>query len=132
MIKHRGEFVHKAIKQKKYSIEFISKKLGITRNTFYKKLKNSNLSLDMIVKVSNIIEYDFISEIPEIKEYARNNNLFLYKNTKEKNIIIYKLKYLKLMYQYNALLDFMINLADNHDLQTLKEDIKEFVKSRDV
>ncbi len=132
MIKHIGETVYKAIKSKKYSIEFISSKLGITRNTLYKKLKKKDLTLDIVIKIGNIIEYDFLNEISGIEKYARDKSLFLFRNNKEKNAIMYKLKYLKLLYQYNILLDFMKSLADDHDLKSLKEDIKEFVKTREA
>lgn len=132
MIRHIGEIVYKAIKSKKYSIGYISKKIGITRNTLYKKLKKEDLALDFVIKIGNIIEYDFLNDVPELEKYAKNKNLLIFKNTREKTKMLYRIKYLKLLYQYNSLLDFMVTLADNHDLKSLKEDIKEFVKTREV
>ena len=127
---HIGKIVYNAVKSNKYSIGYISSKLDITRNTFYNKLKKPDLSLDFVIKVGKIIEYDFRKELPEIKKYADENNLIIYENLKEKNKIIYSIKYMKLMYRYNALLDFMVSLAETHDIKSLKDDIKEFVRSR--
>ena len=67
MLQHRGEILEAVIRKSGYSIKVLAKRLGVSRNTIYNKFKEYDLSYDFIVRVGDIIRYDFTYEYPEIK-----------------------------------------------------------------
>ncbi len=103
-MQHRGEIVERAIRQSGYPISAIAKKLGKSRRWMYLMFDNTQIDLETILSIGNIIHHDFSDEIKELgaintnsvadPENAYNNQ------TKE----YWKNKYLKLLEDYNELL----------------------------
>lgn len=103
-MQHRGEIVERAIRQSGYPISAIAKKLGKSRRWMYLMFDNTQIDLDKILAIGNIIHHDFSDEIKELGGIHSNiaadpenpyNN-----QTKE----YWKNKYLKLLEDYNELL----------------------------
>ena len=128
MIKHRGKVVYDAIKSKGYSFNYVANKLEITRNSLYNYLKAEEMPYDIIIKISNIIHFDFRDSIPEIYEKSYQKDLAPYENKNEQQAKIVKIKYSNLVTHYNSLLKFLLDLANNYDLKDLKEEIKDHLK----
>lgn len=103
-MQHRGEIVERAIRQSGYPISSIAKKLGKSRRWMYLMFDNTQVDLETVMSIGNIIHHDFSDEIKELG--SMNNNSFSdpdnpYNNqTKE----YWKNKYLKLLEDYNELL----------------------------
>ena len=72
-MQHRGEIVKKAIYQSGMSITLIANKIGKSRRWVYQMFENSNVSLDIIIQIGDIIHYDFSDEIREIN-YTKGNH----------------------------------------------------------
>jgi hypothetical protein len=68
LVIHRGQIVEKAIYKSGYPITKLAKKLEITCNTLYNKLKDRNLDYRFIRKVGAIIFHDFSIDFPEMKQ----------------------------------------------------------------
>ena len=64
-MQHRGEIVKKAIPLSGYSITKLSEKLGRSRRWMYQVFENSTVSLDLILEIGKIIQYDFSGDIKE-------------------------------------------------------------------
>ncbi len=103
-MQHRGEIVERAIRQSGYPISSIAKKLGKSRRWMYLMFDNTQVDIETVISIGNIIHHDFSDEIKELG--AMNNSSFAdpdnpYNNqTKE----YWKNKYLKLLEDYNELL----------------------------
>ncbi|WP_343635816.1 hypothetical protein [Fluviicola sp.] len=103
-MQHRGEIVERAIRQSGYPISAIAKKLGRSRRWMYLMFDNTQIDLETVMAIGNIIHHDFSDEIKELGSI--NNHSFEdpenpYNNqTKE----YWKNKYLKLLEDYNELL----------------------------
>ena len=66
-IKHKGQTVERIVRQNGYTLTRLAKRLNISRNTLYNKFNNPNLSFDFIMKVGEVISYDFSLDFPEMK-----------------------------------------------------------------
>ncbi|MNK00449.1 hypothetical protein D3C87_182340 [compost metagenome] len=103
-MQHRGEIVERAIRQSGYPISAIAKRLARSRRWMYLMFDNTQVDLETIMSIGNIIHHDFSDEIKELNT-VNNNNISDPENpynnqTKE----YWKNKYLKLLEDYNELL----------------------------
>ncbi len=130
MSKHIGKIIYNTIRESTYSFTYAAQKVGITRNALYNKLKNPEISKDLIIKIGEIIHHDFQEDFPDIKGITKNKDNFLFQRIEKNFKSVDDRKYTDLLFQYNSLLDFMISLANDHELNDLKEEIREFVKDR--
>jgi CRISPR/Cas system-associated exonuclease Cas4 (RecB family) len=103
-MQHRGEIVELAIRQSGYPISAIAKKLGKSRRWMYLMFDNTQVDIETILSIGNIIHHDFSDEIKElnsINPHSFSDPENPYNNqTKE----YWKNKYLKLLEDYNELL----------------------------
>lgn len=103
-MQHRGEIVERAIRQSGYPISSIAKKLGRSRRWMYLMFDNTQVDLETVMSIGNIIHHDFSDEIKELG--SMNNHSFEdpenpYSNQSKE---YWKNKYLKLLEDYNELL----------------------------
>lgn len=109
-MQHKGEIVKNAIQNSGHSITKLSSKLGKSRRWMYHVFENSNVPLDVILEIGEIIHYDFTNEIKELKKYRQSQiNLASLKSQESTyhpnlNVDYWKDKYLNLLEKYNALL----------------------------
>lgn len=109
MVQHRGEIIKNAIYQSGYSITKLAERLGKSRRWMYLLFENSNVSLDIILQIGEIIHYDFSQEIKELNSTSQivNDNLAPYGSAAQKDVDYWKNKYLSLLEEYNQLLKEM-------------------------
>ena len=109
MVQHRGEIIKNAIYQSGYSITKLAERLGKSRRWMYLLFENTNVSLDVILKIGEVIHYDFSQEIKELKPTSQivNDNLSPYGSATQKDVEYWKNKYLSLLEEYNQLLKEM-------------------------
>lgn len=103
-MQHRGEIVKKAVHQSGYSVTKLAQKLGKSRRWMYQMFENNNVSLEVIIKIGTIINYDFSSEIPMLKNSFKEVPTHSYNNLPENTVDYWKNKYLVLLEEYNQLL----------------------------
>lgn len=65
-MRHKGEIVERAVKQRGYSYTKLSAELEISRTTLYRKFGERNLPKWFILRIGELIKYDFSKEIPDI------------------------------------------------------------------
>lgn len=104
-MQHRGEIIRKAVYNSGLTITEIAKSIGKSRKWMYLMFENSNVSLDLVLKIGKIIRYDFTSDFKELSSSARiKNESFVDSEEHESNAEFWKNKYLKLLEEYNELL----------------------------
>lgn len=106
-MQHRGEIVKKAVYQSGYSITKLAAKIGKSRRWVYLMFDNSNVSLDMIIRIGTIIHYDFSDDIRELKHKsvkAFGEGVRSHYGNEEETIDYWKDKYLKLLEEHTQLL----------------------------
>jgi len=106
-MQHRGEIVKKAIYQSGMPITLIANKVGKSRRWVYQMFENSNVSLDLVLQIGEIIHHDFSDEIREInytKGNLQDNSIPVYGKPENEEAEYWKNKYLKLLEEYNELL----------------------------
>jgi plasmid maintenance system antidote protein VapI len=124
MLKHRGEIVEYIVRRSGYSIKALAEKLHVSRNTLYNKFREHDLSYDFIVRVSDVIHYDFTIDFPEIK-----TSFSLDKDPRTAELWRLEQKYTQLLENYNKLLTFLIKISNDHNLERLKKDIDQFLET---
>jgi predicted transcriptional regulator len=107
MILHKGEIVEKAVRNKRFPITLLAERLGLSRRHIYNIFNNPDVSLDLILKIGKIIQYDFnddlkaISKIPaeyKIEQLSEPDITF-------ETITYWKSKYFELLEQHHLLLN---------------------------
>lgn len=104
-MQHRGEIIRKAVYNSGLTITEIAKSIGKSRKWMYLMFENSNVSLDLVLKIGKIIRYDFTADFKELSTSARiKSESFVDSEENESNAEFWKNKYLKLLEEYNELL----------------------------
>ena len=117
---HRGEILEKTLRKSGYSFTKLAGKLGISRNTLYKRFENANLSYHFIMEVGKIIYYDFTLEFPEMKEGADGL-------ASQSPIFKIQAKYTRLLENYNELLAMITRMANQHGFYKIKQEIVKLI-----
>lgn len=108
---HKGEVLEKAIRQSGVPITYIAKRMKKSRMWVYNLFQNKIISIDVLLKIGEIIHYDFKGEILDVKEIKRVKGILeepqvAYKKSppKENKEEYWKDKYLSLLEKHNELL----------------------------
>ena len=130
-IKHKGQIVERIVRQSGYTLTRLATRLNISRNTLYNKFNNPNLSFDFIMKVGEIISYDFSIDFPEMKREPEEIGADggQYETNKEFEYVGFMKEYFALAKQHRSLLEFLVKLANNNELKAVKEEIRRFVEA---
>ena len=62
---HIGKLIHQKLKEKERTVSWLARKLHCDRSNIYKIFKKSNVDLHLLLKISNILEYDFFKLLSE-------------------------------------------------------------------
>jgi len=102
-MQHRGEIIKEAIYQSGYSITKLAGRLGKSRRWMYLQFENSNVSLDLILQIGEIIHHDFSNDFKELKTKSKviNDPKNIHSN---EEVEFWKNKYLTLLEEYTELL----------------------------
>jgi predicted transcriptional regulator len=104
-MQHRGEIIRKAVYNSGLTITEIAKSIGKSRKWMYLMFENSNVSLDLVLKIGKIIRYDFAGEVKEFSSSTRiKSESSIDSKDDESDAEYWKNKYLKLLEDYSALL----------------------------
>jgi transcriptional regulator with XRE-family HTH domain len=100
-MQHRGEIIKEAVYKSGFPITELAKRMGKSRRWVYLLFENPTVSIDMILQIGNILHYDFSDEIETLKPHVLNDTPLSY----SKEEAYWKNKYLKLLEEYNELLE---------------------------
>ena len=107
---HDGEIIELAVRRDKISISELSRKLKVSRKSIYNWFRKKNLSLEVITKIGDVLNHDFMKELPEKYdelnvELRKLKNENMAKLDNDPNLSHYwKTKYINLLEDYTNLL----------------------------
>ncbi len=125
MLQNKGKIVENAVRRSGYALTKISEKLGISRNTLYNKFANNNLNYDFIIEIGKVIHYDFSVDFPELKEKNTRVNekkiIIVDKDNDTLKLLRLEKKYSTLLEGYNKLVNFLVKVANENKIYTIKK-----------
>lgn len=128
----KGKIVQKIVKKSGHKLVAISKRLGMSRATLYKRFKEGKLTDRFLFALGEIIGYDFTEAFPNLKNSihyrpAEKEPQEYHKGSPPQLDQIQK-KYAQTLESYNKLLKFLVRLVNDNELHTIKEEIADFIK----
>ena len=60
--------IKEKMEEKGHSAGWLAKKLNCDRSTIYKIYKKSNLDIDLLLRISRILHYDFFKDISVLSQ----------------------------------------------------------------
>ena len=63
---NKGEIVELVIRRNNLSISELSRRLHVSRRSVYNWFEQKDLSIDIICKVGDVLDYDFSSDFPDL------------------------------------------------------------------
>ncbi|KAA3651207.1 MAG: hypothetical protein DWP98_03420 [Bacteroidetes bacterium] len=107
MALHKGAIIEKAVRSVEYPISLLAKKMGKSRRHIYDLFAMPNVSMDTILKIGLIINYDFSKDfkrlvnIPKDYQYA----VLQESSSTENSTAYWRNKYLELLENHQILLE---------------------------
>jgi len=130
--KYKGEVVHKIIKERGYKLVAIADQLVISRATLYKILKKPYLTDQLLIKIGEIIQYDFAKDFPDLQDsivYKRYQKRTLTdKGVKVEALFDLYKKYTMLLEESHKLMRFLVRIVNNTQAASLKRRINRFIR----
>lgn len=107
---HRGQILHEAAKQHPNSIKDIAEAAGYKYGTFFKHIKNKDLSYTILAKYGKVMNRDFSVEFPEmvsLPSFATQNNKrsFFSEDELKEELEELRKSYVKVLEKHNSLLE---------------------------
>ncbi len=115
-MQHIGDIVKKVLKEVT-TYTSLAKESGISRPTLGKYLKMADMPFDIVIKIGNIIRYDFTNDISEIKSYAIKNKLKIYVDEDKHFMAKYSKECYNILVEYDALKEFTSLLCKKHKVR---------------
>lgn len=63
---NKGEIVELVIRRNNLSISELSRRLHVSRRSVYNWFEQKDLSLDIICKIGDVLDYDFSADFPDL------------------------------------------------------------------
>ena len=70
---HIGNLIREVLQQQGRSITWLGKQLGCSRQNIYKILRRNWIYTDMLLKISDLLDYDFFKCFSEYRESRKTN-----------------------------------------------------------
>jgi len=107
---HRGEVLKAAVRKVSFKITLLTKRMGISRGTYYNHIEDPDLSFELLERYGKILKYDFTADFPEMQKYAFEESIESYgpPATFEEalnQLHYYKEKYTQILEKYNRLIE---------------------------
>lgn len=106
---HKGEIIKEAVNQSGISVTQVAKSLHVTRKTVYNIFDRVDVDNDTILKIGQIIHYDFTEKFPKLSKITRTEDPQEKYNIKDleqlkADVDYWKGKYIELLEEHNKLL----------------------------
>lgn len=107
---HRGQLLETAMKASRLNIEFVAKKAGYSRGSYYKHKLERDLDFHILAAYGRALKHDFTEDLPEMPKYLLEEPEAQYGKTPTlqealKQRDYWKEKYYELIEKYNQLIE---------------------------
>ena len=128
---HRGEIVEKIVRRSGHSITKLATMLGISRSTLYNSFDDPNLNYQFIIRIGDIIGYNFIIEFPEMKEELKltDERIISFQQGENRAAALWRIesKHAHILEKYEKLLKLAIEVANANELHHLQQEITQLM-----
>lgn len=100
---HRGNILEKAVKESKFKITDLARRMGVDRTTLYNWFNTPNLPYETLIQIGKIIQHNFNKDFAYSTEFQQAQEVAEAAESYSKPID-YKEKYFKLLEEQNSLL----------------------------
>ncbi len=106
MYVHKGELIEKAVRTTRFPITLLARRLGKSRRHVYYLFEKPDVSLDVVLQIGKIIQYDFTKDLQEISKIPIDYQLDVITNPdiSFEDLNYWKSKYFELLEQHKFLL----------------------------
>jgi predicted transcriptional regulator len=118
---HKGEIIKAAIESSGMNITEVARRINVQRPTMYGYFSNPHVSLDVILQIGKVINYDFTPEIPELKAIVKAHMLQEPEGEYKSKLHECREELLSLSMKYSGVLERVAQLLD--DNQKLKNQL---------
>lgn len=107
MALHKGKILEQAVRITEYPISLLAKKMGKSRRHIYDLFEKENISLDIILKIGLIINYDFSKDFKELINLPDDYKFTILSEPDSGNNLLtyWRSKYLDLLEKHQLLLE---------------------------
>jgi hypothetical protein len=126
---HKGEVAKNIVHKCGMAITTISAGLGISRNTLYNKFEDPHLSDAFLLRLGDVIRYDFSINFPSLKQEKKeeiDDRDITYVERAVENLLRIDRKYIELLERYNGLLSMLVKLTKKDEDNDIKKKICDF------
>ncbi len=130
MKKHKGLLIRTKIKESGLKFNEVAKQLKISRGSLYNLFKKSEIGDTLIIRIGEIVRYDFSLHIPHLKgKINANEKLENYNKEESDKIFTLQKKYYNLLEKHNELLKLLFKIFNEEPYQSIQEELKKFMNS---
>ena len=105
---NKGEIVELVIRRNNLSISELSRRLHVSRRSVYNWFDQTDLSLDVICKIGEVLDYDFSLEFPDLFNRRKLKSIDmtheLQEETQQNSVNYWRNKYISLLEKHNEIL----------------------------
>ncbi len=117
MLIHKGEILENAVRKTEFPIKLLAKRLGKSRRHIYHLFERREISVDVLIEVGKIIQYDFSNDFADLANIQKD---FKVEELSDSKGTYESLEYWKAKYY---------DLLERHEL-LLTNKLKEFIKKK--
>ncbi len=106
---NKGEIVELVIRRNNLSISELSRRLHVSRRSIYNWFEQSDLSLDVICKIGEVLNHDFSLDFPDLfnmnkLKFLDNLNQDFQEEINQNSVNYWRNKYISLLEKHNEIL----------------------------
>ncbi len=107
---NKGKIVELVIRRNSLSISELSRRLHVSRRSIYNWFEQSELNLDVICKIGEVLDHDFSLDFPDLfntkesKLFDARNFLGTQEETQQNSVSYWRNKYINLLERHNEML----------------------------
>lgn len=128
MIKHRGKIVKAVLRKNGHQLGVVAEKLSMSRHALYKRFANPVLEYDFILKMGQVINFNFASIFPGVNRVAVKTTLV----GLDGEFIHLHRRYSQLLESYKRLLDMLMFMSSLSQSEEAKVAIEQFVRTHSI
>lgn len=105
---NKGEIVELVIRRNNLSISELSRRLHVSRRSVYNWFDQTDLSLDVICKIGEVLDYDFSPDFPDLFNRKKLKSIDMHpeqqEETQQNSVNYWRNKYINLLEKHNEIL----------------------------
>ncbi|GHS89890.1 hypothetical protein FACS1894201_11220 [Bacteroidia bacterium] len=85
---HIGEIIQQKVKERKLSVVDFAKAIGHSRDYVYTIYNNQSIDIELLMRISEVLHYDFLSELYCKQAYSKKHLVLLEVNEQQRQKLL--------------------------------------------